>query len=85
MPCNIPFAGCTENPLHVSSWVLWVESKGHRCYSECLLLVTQTCLILAQMLQISPVSFVGLVTLGYMNILKLKLAVFIRLLREESN
>lgn len=28
---------------------------------------------------------IGLETLGYMNILKLKLAVFIRLLKEESN
>lgn len=54
-------------------------------YSECLLLVTGTCLILAQTFQTSLVSFIGLETLGYIYILKLKLALFIRLLKEESN
>lgn len=54
-------------------------------YFECLLLVTGTCLILAQTFQTSLVSFIGLETLGYIYILKLKLALFIRLLKEESN
>lgn len=54
-------------------------------YSACLLLVMWTCLILAQTFQISPVSFIGLETLGYIYILKLKLALFIMLLKEDSN
>lgn len=86
MTCEVHFPGCTEKSLHLTSWILWEESKAIWVIcSECLLLVMGTCLILAQTFQTSLVSFIGLETLGYIYILKLKLALFIRLLKEESN